>query len=112
VTFIPPVDLDAFSPPPPEAKARARAELGFGPDDLVIGNVSNINPQKDHVNFVRRGITAAPSQGTLRHPRSTHDSRPGVLGRVLAEATSAGLREERDLVVRDPETASPSSRPH
>jgi glycosyltransferase involved in cell wall biosynthesis len=104
VLFIPPVDLEMFSPPSSAARARAREELGLRRDDLVIGNVSNINPQKDHLNFVRAAAVVRRSAPGARFVilGSTHDTRPGVLAAVLAEAAALGLREGTDLVVRDP----------
>ena len=45
VPFIPPVDTDAFRPRP-EMRADVRREWGIGADDLVVGCVANLNPQK------------------------------------------------------------------
>lgn len=45
--FFPPVDPEAFDHESID-RERARASFGFNPDDLVIGTVGNLNPQKGH----------------------------------------------------------------
>lgn len=52
VPFFPPVDTSLFAPDHLR-RAAARHELGFDEHDIVVGNVANINAQKDHVTFVR-----------------------------------------------------------
>ena len=50
-SFFPPVDTRLFSPD--EAKREAiRAELGFEPEDVVVGCVANLTPQKNLERFV------------------------------------------------------------
>jgi glycosyltransferase involved in cell wall biosynthesis len=50
--FFPPVDLDRFAWNP-EHRIAARASWGVSADDLVVGCVANINPQKGIVELVR-----------------------------------------------------------
>jgi glycosyltransferase involved in cell wall biosynthesis len=102
VPFFAPVDTDAFRPDPARREA-ARAELGLGPDDLVIGNVGNINPQKGHRTFIR-----AAAEVRRRHPSArfvllgaTYQTHPGYAERLWAEAESRGLRLGKELVWRD-----------
>jgi len=104
VSFFPVVDVERFRPDPAR-RAAARRELGFSPDCVVVGNVSNLNPMKGHLTFVR-------AAGVLRRSRpdtrfvilgATYSHRPGYLDQVLAEAATAGLRQGRDLVVLDPQ---------
>jgi glycosyltransferase involved in cell wall biosynthesis len=45
VPFFPPVDCSAFQPNR-QKRADVRAEWGVGENDLVLGSVGNINPQK------------------------------------------------------------------
>ena len=104
MTFIPPVDLDVFAPPDAERRALARRELGLRQDDLVVGNVSNINPQKDHLNFVRAAALVRRARPETRFVilGSTHDTRPEVPRAVFAEADAHGMRLGQELIVRDP----------
>jgi len=57
VVFFPPVDPTAFDLAEVD-RAEARAEFGFGPDDLVIGTVGNLNPQKGHEYLLRAAAQA------------------------------------------------------
>jgi glycosyltransferase involved in cell wall biosynthesis len=50
--FFPPVDPSMFQPGLVDG-TRARAQFGFDPDDLVIGTVGNLNPQKGHEYLLR-----------------------------------------------------------
>ena len=51
-TYFPPVDVETFKPRPGE-RADIRASMGIAPDDLVVGCVANINPQKGIVELIR-----------------------------------------------------------
>ncbi len=104
VSFFPVVDVERFRPDAAR-RAAARRELGLPSDCVVVGNVSNLNPMKGHLTFVR-------AAGVLRRSRpdtrfvilgATYSHRPGYLDQVLAEAATAGLRQGRDLVVLDPQ---------
>lgn len=50
--FFPPVDLVRFAPRPGDRRA-IRSEWGASPEDVVVGCVSNINPQKGIVELVQ-----------------------------------------------------------
>ena len=41
-----PVEVESLRPPSAEERAAARAELGFGPDELVIGSFGFVTPHK------------------------------------------------------------------
>jgi glycosyltransferase involved in cell wall biosynthesis len=51
VPFYPPVDTSLFRQAP-NRRATARAELGVGRDELLVGTVANLNPQKGLEHFV------------------------------------------------------------
>jgi glycosyltransferase involved in cell wall biosynthesis/uncharacterized protein YbaR (Trm112 family) len=57
VPFFPPVDVDLFRPRT-EDRASVRAEWSIPPDSLVVGCVSNLNPQKGIVDLIRAFIFA------------------------------------------------------
>jgi glycosyltransferase involved in cell wall biosynthesis len=50
--FFPPVDPDHFDPDKVDTGS-ARSAFGFSPDDLVLGTVGNLNPQKGHEYLIR-----------------------------------------------------------
>lgn len=102
-SFFPPVDVDAFQADEP-TRDSARDELGIPRGALAIGNVSNVNPQKDQMTLVR-------AAGILH--RSYPDVRFVVLGAkypehadyvesIEAEAAAVGLTLGSDLIFHDP----------
>lgn len=104
VLFYPPVDTERFRSSPAGRRA-ARAALGLSENALVVGNVSNLNPQKGHRTFV---------QAAARLKRVRPEARFVILGRryqaharysdgVLEEARALGLVLGQDLFVQDPE---------
>jgi glycosyltransferase involved in cell wall biosynthesis len=52
--------------PTPEARARARALLGVADDDVAVGCVARLAPEKDHATLVRALHAALPSAPHLR----------------------------------------------
>jgi glycosyltransferase involved in cell wall biosynthesis len=55
--FFPPVDTEAFTPSNVD-REQARSRWGFRLDDVVLGTVGNLNPQKGHEFFLRAaGLT-------------------------------------------------------
>lgn len=105
LSYYPPVDTARFSARE-EVRLASRSELGLDRDDLVIGNVSNINPMKGHKYFIR---AAADLLKTHPHARFV------ILGQQYAhfaryadqlwrEAAVLGLEVGRNLIVRDPGT--------
>lgn len=103
VLFYPPVDMDSFAPSEDRRQA-ARRELGLSPNDVVVGTVANINPQKGGLMFARaasrlRKMCAARFVilGTA-YPQHEKYAR-----QIWAEASAHGLRLGQDLIVRDPQ---------
>jgi len=103
VSFYPPVDTGRFRPNA-SLRATARQRLGVGEHDLVVGNVSNLNPQKGHETFLR-------AAGALRRELSQvkfvilgqrYEAHARHIEGLFALAASVGLEPERDLIVRDP----------
>ena len=105
VEFYPPVSLSQFSPDA-DRRSRARQEFGLSKETFVVGNVSNINPQKGHETFIRAAALLK---------RRLPDVRFVILGatsenhREFAEdlwrvAIDVGLKMGDDLIVRDPQT--------
>lgn len=100
--FYPPVDTELFRPDLAQ-RIRARQILGLAPDDVVIGNVSNINPQKGHATFIR-----AADRLRRQHP----NARFVILGAQYPNhaeyatglwqlASRLGLRFGHELIVKD-----------
>ena len=50
--------------PDAEDRAKVRRELGFSEDDIVVGMVARVDPQKDHATFL-----AAARMLVAKHPR-------------------------------------------
>jgi glycosyltransferase involved in cell wall biosynthesis len=84
--FFPPVDRDAFAPGEVDANG-ARASFGFAPDDLVLINVGNLNPQKGHEYFLE-------SVGLLRS-----EGRP-VKAMIVGASHDTHAEYEQDLYRR------------
>jgi glycosyltransferase involved in cell wall biosynthesis len=55
--FFPPVDPEAFDVSSID-REDARASFGFGAEDVVIGTVGNLNPQKGHEYFLQAAAQA------------------------------------------------------
>lgn len=104
--FFSPVDVDAYRPDPGR-RASARAELGLGTDDVVIGNVGNLNPQKGHRTFVQAAARIRKTHPDVRFAilGARHDTHQEYEESLWEEAERLGLRLGEDLVV-----ASPGSR--
>jgi glycosyltransferase involved in cell wall biosynthesis len=102
-SFFPPVDLNRFKADP-EIRAAARTELGIGPDDLVIGTVGNITPQKDHFAFVRAAVALKRQIPAARFVilGATVATRREFAQRVSKYAQKMGLCLDRDMTIRNP----------
>ena len=98
--FYPPVDTRVFEPDE-ELRAATRAELGFEPDDFVVGCVANLTPQKGLETFVDVAERLSKSRDDLRialfgRRMETHED---YGDRVLSRA--ARLVNQGRMVVRD-----------
>jgi glycosyltransferase involved in cell wall biosynthesis len=103
VTYFPPVDAEVFKPSA-QGRLDARFELGIAPDSMVIGTVGNLNPQKDHLTFIR----AAALVHRL-YPNTVfvllgaeYPNHAGYANAVRLEAAQLGLRPGKDLLIVDP----------
>lgn len=103
VTFFPPVDTDRFAPDA-NRRATARRELGLGTDDIVIGSIGNLNPQKDHFTFVRAAATLRASGVPARFVLlgAQYENHAGYVADVRALAASLGLEVGTDLLMEQP----------
>lgn len=103
VIFFPPVDLQVFAPNAGR-RAAARAELGLGEHDLVIGNVSNVSPMKDHGNFIRAAAIIRESHPDTRFVilGAQYEHRRRYVEALLDEARGLGLEPGESLVLREP----------
>jgi glycosyltransferase involved in cell wall biosynthesis len=101
--FFPPVDLDDFAPSP-ERRAAARLELGLEGGELVVGNVSNLTPVKDHFTFIRAAAQLRRIRPDVRFVilGNVWEHRSDYASRLLREAESLGLELDRSLLVREP----------
>lgn len=102
VPFFSPVDVKNRFSPNPAARDRARLALGLRQDDLVVGTVGNVNPQKGHGTFI-----SAAGELRQRHPAArfvilgTHGEIHNAYAEGLwAKATGVGLQLGRDLIVQ------------
>jgi glycosyltransferase involved in cell wall biosynthesis len=99
LSFFPPVDPEAFDLESIDRR-RARVSFGFSPEDLVIGTVGNLNPQKGHEYLLH-----AAARVRMVHPgtkvlivgssHATHRAYEGLLYRL---SDRLGLRVGRDVV--------------
>lgn len=103
IPFFPPVDIGLFQMTQGR-RAASRAELGLSRDDLVIGNVSNLNRQKGHDTFL-----AAAVQVRRRFPAvrfvilgASYEHHGSYTRALWDKAKNEGLRLGQDLIVRDP----------
>jgi glycosyltransferase involved in cell wall biosynthesis len=99
VNYFPPVDVATFRPNR-DLKAKARAELGLSPEQIIIGYIARLHPEKDHYTFVR-----AASLLRKQYPRvrfvllgSVTPSCMDYLASVLEMARAAGLEPGKDIV--------------
>jgi glycosyltransferase involved in cell wall biosynthesis/SAM-dependent methyltransferase len=103
IPFFPPVDVSLFRPGRGQ-RAAAREELGLRQDDFVIGNVSNVTPQKGHQTFL-----AAAGYVHRRYPAvrfvilgATDHNHRKYIAALWDQAEKEGLRPSRELIVTDP----------
>jgi glycosyltransferase involved in cell wall biosynthesis len=103
VTYFPPVNTAVFAPST-ERRCRARSELGIDQDATVIGTIGNLNPQKDHLTFVRAAASVRRS-----HPNTVflllgaeYPNHVDYSKAVRLEAARLGMRLGIDLLIVDP----------
>lgn len=103
VCFHPPVDVQRFSFDPAQ-KLAARRELGLSPNDEVVGNVSNINPQKGHGTFIRAAAKLKQSRPQVKFVilGRRYDAHRAYIENLLELAGQLGLKLGEDLIIQDP----------
>lgn len=103
VPFFPPVDTNLFRPDASRGRS-AREELGLAPDDLIVGNVSNVNPQKGHGTFIRAAAALRRSHPNVRFLilGAIYRNHSAYTEGLWRQAGTLGLQLGRDLIVRDP----------
>ncbi len=99
---VPTVDTDLFRPGPGK-RARARAILNLNADDIVIGTVGNVNPQKGHKLFVR---AAAELRRTMPDAKfvilgAEYPNHAEYAAEVRTLARESGLTVGKDLILID-----------
>lgn len=106
--YLPPVDTALFKPDC-AVRAAAREKLGIPGDDLVVGTVGNINPDKDHATFIRAAAMLRQRYSTVRFmilgaASQAHEAYSNGLWRLAADL---GMQLGRDLIVWNPEADVP-----
>jgi glycosyltransferase involved in cell wall biosynthesis len=103
ISFFPPVDLSVFRPIRGQ-RAAARDELGLRQDDFVIGNVSNVTPQKGHQTFLSAAGLVHRRYSAVRFViLGASDHNHGkYIAALWYQAEKEGLRPGRELIVTDP----------
>jgi glycosyltransferase involved in cell wall biosynthesis len=104
--FFPPVDTTAFRPDG-NARRAVRAELGFQPDDVVVGCVANLTPQKGLEAFVEVAERISATHTNVRFALfgRTMETQRAYAERVVSRA--APLIDDDRLLVRDVGTGVP-----
>lgn len=86
------IDVDRYSG---GAREATRAELGFGPDDVVIGAVGNLYPVKGHTVLIEAVARLAPAFPTLRIAIAGRGDEESAL---RTQAKEAGLGDRLHLL--------------
>jgi glycosyltransferase involved in cell wall biosynthesis len=103
VPFFPVSDTTVFVNDQ-STRRTARERLGLSDSDLVVGNVSNINPMKGHDVFIRAGARLRDHRPATRFVilgAATH-RHSGYVEQLWRTASELGLEVGRDLLVVDP----------
>jgi glycosyltransferase involved in cell wall biosynthesis len=97
--FFPPVDPEFFDPDAVDREG-ARRDLGFRPDDLVVGVVGNLNPQKGHEYLLRAVAFCHAKRDNMKLliVGATHDTHVGYERYLRKLSHELGLAVGRDVV--------------
>lgn len=103
VSFFPPVDTEKFRMDP-QLRDKARNELGFDIADTVIGSVSNINPQKDQLTFIRAAAILKKRAPGVRFAimGAKYPDHADYFAQLESTAAELGLKVGSDLIFHDP----------
>lgn len=94
------VDLTPFGPREADTIARARAEMGAGPDDVVVTNIGRYVPQKAQHHIVAIAAALKDRVPGLRFAIIGYGEREEELRRAIA---AAGVEDRVRLLVRRPD---------
>jgi glycosyltransferase involved in cell wall biosynthesis len=97
--FFPPVDPERFDPDSADREA-AKASFGFETDDVVIGTVGNLNPQKGHEFLLQAAGLARSAQPRLKVliVGSSHETHRAYESKLRHLLDRLGLEIGRDVV--------------
>ncbi len=103
ISFFPPVNVDLFRSNK-KSKPAARNALGIADDAIVIGTIGNLNPDKDHLTFIRAAASLKREVPGARFVilGSTYKERAAYTEMLYQEAAGLGLKIGSDLIVRNP----------
>lgn len=104
IYFHPPVNVERFRFNE-EQRAASRRELGLGSHDQVVGNVSNLNPQKGHRTFIRAAAALRQRQPGVKFVilGRRYEAHKAYIDGLLEEARTLGFELGKNLLVKDPE---------
>lgn len=103
VPFFPIVDTQRFLNGARQRVA-ARARLGITGDEVVVGNVGNVNPMKGHDTFIRAAARLRQERPGVRFVilGAQYQQHAGYTRGLWDEAERLGLRLGKELIVVDP----------
>lgn len=106
--FFPPVDVTAFSPDESKRVA-ARRSLGLHPNQVVVGNASNITPQKGHRTFIKAAAKLRKTHPEIRFVilGPSYSQHAEYEARLRRYAKALGFRVGDDLLILDPGAGYP-----
>lgn len=101
--YFPPVDTEQFKMNQ-ELRLTSRKELGLAERDVVVGSVSNVNPDKDQLTFV---MAAAGLRTVLPEVRfvimgARYPQHADYVAKLERTAHELGLTVGADLIFHDP----------
>lgn len=101
--FFPPVNVDEFRPDVIDLTS-SRSAYGFGPDDLVLVGVGNLNPQKGH-EYLLRAVDLLRGDG---HPAkalivgASHETHVAYEQGLRTLCARLGLETGQDVIFTGP----------
>jgi glycosyltransferase involved in cell wall biosynthesis len=106
--FFPPVDVTSFRPDESK-RLGARRSLGLTAEQFVVGNASNITPQKGHRTFIRAAAELRKTHPNVRFVilGPSYNQHSAYETNLRVYATSLGFRIGDDLLILDPASGYP-----
>ncbi|HVB83081.1 MAG TPA: glycosyltransferase [Candidatus Binataceae bacterium] len=102
VSYFPPIDIAMFRPDV-DRKRAARAELGLAPEEIAIGYIARLHPEKDHHTCVRGAALLHKRFPNVRFIMmgGVHGGYSEYLSSIWKTAEALGLRPGTDVVHKD-----------